>query len=161
MSSSSTTSFSSSQSLKKITPTKPLDIQGDILKGIVSGLTYYAIDSYLIKNSNQNQSIGTSASIALSSFATSQMTTQLPDLSQYIPLTSLGNGKMLSQRIIEVGINTGSSYAVNQYLLNNNSYLSRADTMGSVKTIAVLLASDVMGELAKDLFNGSKLGYLS
>ena len=161
MSSSSTTSFSSSQSLKKITPTQPLDIQGDILKGIVSGLTYYAIDSYLIKNSNQNQSIGTSASIALSSFATSQMTTQLPDLSQYIPLTSLGNGKMLSQRIIEVGINTGSSYAVNQYLLNNNSYLSRADTMGSVKTIAVLLASDVMGELAKDLFNGSKLGYLS
>ena len=112
-------SLSSSQSLKQMTPTKnATGLKGDVVKGIVSGLTYYVVDTYVLNNVNQNQSIGTSSTIALSSFTSSQITTSLPDLSQYVGLNSLGNGKMVGQRICEVGINAGSAYVVNQYFHN-------------------------------------------
>ena len=67
----------------------------------------------------------------------------------------LYNGKLLSQRIIELSVGATSGYLINAYVLNNE--YDRSQWMKKVLAIA---AVDIASEYTVDYIVGNNLGYL-
>ena len=79
----------------------------------------------------------------------------LPDISHYIP-TFLGNGKWLTQRVAKIGLGTGASFVVNQYILKKCSY--REKIYNKIGAIAV---ADIAGDYICDFITGRQLSILA
>ena len=79
----------------------------------------------------------------------------LPDVHQYLS-TILGNGKCLLQRVAEIGLSTGTSFVVNQYILKNLSY--RENIYNKIGTIT---AAEIASEYISDFIAGRPLSILA
>jgi hypothetical protein len=68
------------------------------------------------------------------------------------------NMKTVSQRVVELSMGVGASYALNTYVIKNTFDFSNRETL---KRIGVLIAAEIGGEFICDYINGRQLSYLA
>ena len=79
----------------------------------------------------------------------------IPDLSNSLPVF-LGNGKGIIERVAEIGASVGTSYAINRFVLKNNSYRENI-----TNKLITLSAADIAGEYISDFVAGRPLSILA
>ena len=129
----------------------PMNI--DTVKIISTGAAAYAINTFLMNDTNTQRSMYLGLAAGIGAGVGSSVSSLLPDLSTG---TFLGNGKALMSRIAEIGVGVGASYAINNYILKNTSGYNENFT----NKIIVLSAADVVGEYVSDYVNGRPLSFL-
>ena len=121
------------------------------LKPILTAGCIVALDKYALNQQNLNSSIYFGLAGAVGIFTASMVTPLIP---------KQGSGTMfdprtLEGRILEVGLGTGSTYALNKFVLNND--LNPNDLMMKV---AVIAAADFASEYIDDYLNNRPLSFL-
>ncbi len=121
------------------------------LKPILTAGCIVALDKYALNQTNLNSSIYFGLAGAVGIFAAQMVTPMIP---------KQGSGTMfdprtLEGRILEVGLGTGSTYALNKFVLNND--LNPNDLMMKV---AVIAAADFAAEYIDDYLGGRPLSFL-
>ena len=121
------------------------------LKPIITGAVIVAIDKYALNQQNLNNSIYFGIAGAIGIFGAQIVTPLIPNQ---------GSGTMidprtLEGRVLEVGLGTGATYALNKFVFLND--LNPNDLMMKV---GVILAADVISEFADDYLNNRPLSFL-
>ena len=124
----------------------------DFIKPLVGGLTAGILDNMWLMNKDMTSNGIFAVTVAGGLYGSQMISTSLPSL---IPTSVLSNAKTIQQRLLEIGAGAGSSYVVNKYVLNNEGY-SRDNMM---KKLAIIVASDIIGEYASDFMNTRELSY--
>ena len=126
-----------------------------LIKGASAFALSLATDKFVFGNDNLSQSTMfagavTAGIVGGQLIAEKAITTgMLPDSA------GLYEGKLVSQRLLELAVGVGAGYAVNAFVLKND--YNRNDWMKKVGAIIVI---DVLSEYSKDYVLGSSLGYL-
>ena len=124
------------------------------VKGASAFAISFAIDNLFFKNSDLKQNAMFASATTIGIIGGGLIGSKIPE---FLPDSQgLYNGKLLSQRIIELTTGVTTSYCVNKFILNND-YDS---TMWMEKLIAIG-ATDFAAEYAADYITGSALGYLT
>ena len=120
-----------------------------IVKPIATALVAFAIDSFVLKETDTNKTISIAVAAGGGAAAGMMVGSYLPsfDLGTYF-----GNGKGLAQRVAEIGIGAGGSYLLNTMVLKNVSYRENA-----FDKIPVFIAADIAGEYISDYIAGRPL----
>ena len=126
-----------------------------VVKPIATSVVAFAIDKFILNENDTNKSITFGASCGAGAYLGMMVGSNIPDIHQYLP-TYLGNGKGLLQRVAEIGLGTGTSFIVNQYILKNTSY--RENIYNKIGAIA---AADIAGEYISDFIAGRPLSILA
>ena len=121
------------------------------LKPILTGGCIVLLDKYALNQTNLNSSIYFGLAGAVGIFAAQMVTPMIP---------KQGSGTMfdprtLEGRILEVSLGTGSTYALNKFVLNND--LNPNDLMMKV---AVIAGADFISEYLTDYLEGRPLSFL-
>ena len=124
----------------------------DTIKIISTAGAAYVIDSMLMGESDSQKSLYLGVAAGFGAGVGSTVSAFLPDMSTG---GMLGNGKALMSRVAEIGVSVGSSYAINKFVLRNNSY--GENFMNKLLTLA---AADVIGEYISDYTNSRPLSFL-
>ena len=124
-----------------------------LLKPIIMGATIVALDKFVMKTQNMNESLYFGLAGAVGVYGGSMVAKAMP-----LPLPSgeYFDGKTLEMRIAEIGIGAGVGYAINKYALKND-YNSR----NMFNKIALLAVSDFISEYAVDYMQGRKLSFFT
>ena len=80
------------------------------------------IDKFILNKNDVNKSMTLAAPWGGGAYLSVIMGSHLPDVPHYIP-TFLGNGKVLAQRVAEIGLGTGVFFVVHKK--NKKSFLQR------------------------------------
>ena len=126
-----------------------------LIKGASSFAFAVAMDKFVLGNTDLNQSLmfagATTAGIVVGEMIAVKAITSglLPDSA------GLYQGKLVSQRLLELTVGIGSGYALNSFVLKND--YNRNDFL---KRLGVIAAVDVLAEYAKDYILGNTIGYL-
>ena len=121
------------------------------LKPILAGAVIVAIDKYALNQQNLNNSIYFGIAGAVGIFAAQIVTPLIPNQ---------GSGTMidprtLEGRVLEVGLGTGATYALNKFVFLND--LNPNDLMMKV---GVIVAADFVAEYVDDYLAGRPLSFL-
>ena len=125
-----------------------------VIKPVSTAAAVYVIDQFIMRESNQTKSFYLGIAGGVGAYAGLMVGANLPDMSDSVP-TYLGNGKSLISRVAEVGFGVGGAYAINRYVLNNNSFRENA-----MNTVGTLIAGDILGEYVTDYIQGRPLSIL-
>jgi hypothetical protein len=126
-----------------------------VVKPIATAGVALAIDQFFFNESDLNKSITFGVSSGVGAYLGMMVGSSLPDLSSTLP-TFLGNGKGLLQRVSEVGFGVGSSYAINKFVLKNNTYKENM-----MNKLGAFLVADIAGEYISDYIAGRPLSIVS
>ena len=78
-------------------------------------------------------------------------------IAQNLPIadspSSFGNGKQIASRLLEITAGTGTAYAVNRWVMKNDT------GTGMIRKVGVIFASDFLGEYITDYASGRSLGF--
>ena len=121
------------------------------LKPILAGAVIVAIDNYALNQQNLNNSIYFGIAGAAGIFGAQIVTPLIPNQ---------GSGTMidprtLEGRVLEVGLGTGATYALNKFVFLND--LNPNDLMMKV---GVIVAADFVAEYIDDYLAGRPLSFL-
>ena len=121
------------------------------LKPILAGAVIVAIDKYALNQQNLNNSIYFGIAGAVGIFGAQIVTPLIP---------RQGSGTMidprtLEGRVLEVGLGTGATYALNKFVFLND--LNPNDLMMKV---GVIVAADFVAEYIDDYLAGRPLSFL-
>ena len=121
------------------------------LKPILAGAVIVAIDKYALNQQNLNNSIYFGIAGAVGIFGAQIVTPLIPNQ---------GSGTMidprtLEGRVLEVGLGTGATYALNKFVFLND--LNPNDLMMKV---GVIVAADFVAEYIDDYLAGRPLSFL-
>ena len=121
------------------------------LKPILAGSVIVAIDKYALNQQNLNNSIYFGIAGAVGIFGAQIVTPLIPNQ---------GSGTMidprtLEGRVLEVGLGTGATYALNKFVFLND--LNPNDLMMKV---GVIVAADFVAEYIDDYLAGRPLSFL-
>ena len=121
------------------------------LKPIITGAVIVALDKYALNQQNLNNSIYFGIAGAVGIFGAKIVTPLIPNQ---------GSGTMidprtLEGRVLEVGLGTGATYALNKFVFLND--LNPNDLMMKV---GVIVAADFVAEYIDDYLAGSPLSFL-
>ena len=121
------------------------------LKPIINGAVIVAIDKYALNQQNLNNSIYFGIAGAVGIFGAQIVTPMIPNQ---------GSGTMidprtLEGRVLEVGLGTGATYALNKFVFLND--LNPNDLMMKV---GVIVAADFVAEYIDDYLAGRPLSFL-
>ena len=121
------------------------------LKPIITGAVIVAIDKYALNQQNLNNSIYFGIAGAVGIFAAQIVTPLIPNQ---------GSGTMidprtLEGRVLEVGLGTGATYALNKFVFLND--LNPNDLMMKV---GVIVAAGFVAEYIDDYLAGRPLSFL-
>ena len=121
------------------------------LKPILAGAVIVAIDKYALNQQNLNNSIYFGIAGAVGIFGAQIVTPLIPNQ---------GSGTMidprtLEGRVLEVGLGTGATYALNKFVFLND--LNPNDLMMKV---GVIVAADFVAEYVDDYLAGRPLSFL-
>ena len=121
------------------------------LKPILAGAVIVAIDKYALNQQNLNNSIYFGIAGAVGIFGAQIVTPLIPNQ---------GSGTMidprtLEGRVLEVGLGTGATYALNKFVFLND--LNPNDLMMKV---GVIVAADFVAEYIDDYIAGRPLSFL-
>ena len=127
--------------------------ENTLLKPLVTGAVVIALDKFVMKNENMNESLYFGAAAVAGIYGGSMVAKAMPlDL----PSGDYFSGKTVELRVAEIGVGVGVAYALNKFVLKNDY---SQDQM--LNKLAVLAASDFIAEYAVDYLNGSKLAYFT
>ena len=120
-------------------------------KPILAGAVIVAIDKYALNQQNLNNSIYFGIAGAVGIFGAQIVTPLIPNQ---------GSGTMidprtLEGRVLEVGLGTGATYALNKFVFLND--LNPNDLMMKV---GVIVAADFVAEYIDDYLAGRPLSFL-
>jgi hypothetical protein len=124
----------------------------DTVKIIATAAAAYVIDSMIMGETDSQKSMYLGVAAGFGAGVGSTVASFLPDLETG---TMLGNGKALMSRVAEIGSGVGAAYAINKFVLKNNSY--RENFTNKLITLA---AADVIGEYISDYTNSRPLSFL-
>jgi hypothetical protein len=127
--------------------------ENTLLKPIVMGATVVALDKFVMKTPNMNESLYFGLAGAVGVYAGSMVAKAMP-----LPLPSgeYFDGKTLEMRIAEIGIGAGGAYALNKFVLLND-YNSR----NMLNKVALLAGADFISEYLVDYLQGRKLSFFT
>ena len=125
----------------------------DFIKPLVGAVTVMAIDKFILKNNNTNQTLYFGAAVGAGLYGAAIVTPLMPVL---IPASTLSNGKTLEDRALEIASGSIGAYALNRYILKND--YNRSDMMTKIGIIAV---GDFVGEYASDYMGSRQLSYFA
>jgi hypothetical protein len=127
--------------------------ENTLLKPIVMGATVIALDKFVMKTPNMNESLYFGLAGAVGVYGGSMVAKALP-----LPLPSgeYFDGKTLEMRIAEIGIGAGGAYALNKFVLLND-YNSR----NMLNKVALLAGADFISEYLTDYLSGRKLAFFT
>ncbi len=126
-----------------------MDNSDYIVKPVATALVAYAIDQFVLKETNQNKSMSIAAAAGIGATTGMIVGSIIPtlDLGTYF-----GNGKGLSQRVAEIGLAAGGSYVINNMVLKNTGFRE-----SPWAKLPVFIAADVAGEYISDYIAGRPL----
>ena len=87
-----------------------------IIKPVSSAVVAIAIDQFFLKESNMQKSMYLGAAVGLGVAGGSFVGSMIPPMN-FGQQSYFGNGKGVSARIAEIGLGTGASFVLNQYVL--------------------------------------------
>ena len=127
--------------------------ENTLLKPIVMGATVIALDKFVMKTPNMNESLYFGLAGAVGVYGGSMVAKALP-----LPLPSgeYFDGKTLEMRIAEIGIGAGGAYAINKYALKNDF-----NSRNMLNKVALLAGADFISEYLVDYLQGRKLSFFT
>ena len=126
-----------------------------LVKSIIVGVAGFSIDKLYFKSTSLKNSMILASSMASASYVASLLAPKLPDMTQRLGGdTSMYDITTLQERVLEVGLSTGSAYVLNSMILKNMKPISLIE-------IGILfLGSSIIGELTTDYLTGKPISYL-
>ena len=120
--------------------------ESTLLKPLAMGAVVVALDKFVMKNQNMNESLYFGLAGAVGAYGGAMVAKAMP-----LPLPSgdYFDGKTLEMRIAEIGIGAGVGYALNKYALKND-YNSK----NMLNKLGLLAAADFIAEYAVDYLQG-------
>jgi uncharacterized membrane protein YgaE (UPF0421/DUF939 family) len=127
--------------------------ENTLLKPIIMGATIVAIDKFVMKNENMNESLyfGLAGSIGVYTGTMVAKAMPLP-----LPSGEYFDGKTLELRLAEIGVGAGAGYAMNMYVFKNDYNQS-----AMLNKLAILASSDFIAEYFTDYLQGRKLAFFT
>jgi len=119
-----------------------------LLKPLVMGATIVALDKFVMKTQNMNESLYFGLAGAVGAYGGAMVAKAIP-----LPLPSgeYFDGKTLEMRIAEIGIGAGVGYALNKYAMKNDF-----NSRNMLNKLGLLAAADFIAEYAVDYMQGRK-----
>ena len=120
--------------------------ENTLLKPIVMGATVVALDKFVMKNQNMNESLYFGVAGAAGAYFGAMTAKAMP-----LPLPSgeYFDGKTLEMRIAEIGIGAGVGYALNKFVLKNDF-----NKQNMLNKLGILAGADFIAEYAVDYIQG-------
>ena len=127
--------------------------ENTLLKPIVMGATVVALDKFVMKNQNMNESLYFGLAGAIGAYGGAMVAKAMP-----LPLPSgeYFDGKTLEMRIAEIGVGAGVGYAINKYALKNDF-----NQKNMLNKLGILAVSDFIAEYAVDYLQGRSLSFFT
>ena len=124
-----------------------------LLKPLVMGATIVALDKFVMKTQNMNESLYFGLAGAAGAYGGAMVAKAMP-----LPLPSgdYFDGKTLETRIAEIGIGAGVGYALNKYAMKNDF-----NSRNMLNKLGLLAAADFISEYAVDYMQGRKLSFFT
>ena len=120
--------------------------ESTLLKPIAMATAVVALDKFVMKNENMNESLYFGLAGAAGAYFGGMVAKAMP-----LPLPSgeYFDGKTVETRIAEIGIGAGVGYGLNMYVLKNDY-----DQNALMNKLALLAAADFIAEYAVDYIQG-------
>jgi hypothetical protein len=122
------------------------------LKPFLVGASIVALDKFVLNQQNINSSIYFGVSGVIGIFAAQMVVLMLPNQGT---ISNMVDTKTLETRVLEIGLGTGATYAINKFALNND--LRPNDLL---QKVCVILAADFISEYIDDYMNNRPLSFL-
>ena len=123
------------------------------LKPFLTGGAIVALDKFVLNQQNMNSSLYFGVAGVAGMFAAQLLVPMLPN--NQGTFSNMVDTKTLETRVLEVGLGTGATFAINKFVLNNdirpNDLLQKA---------GVIVAADFIGEYIDDYMNNRPLSFL-
>ena len=122
------------------------------LKGTSSFAYSFLIDKFVFKNNSLSQNAIFGAGVTSGLLIGQSLGAYIPEI---VPdQAGLYQGKLVSQRIVEISVGSTTGYIINAYVFKND--YERSSWM---KKIGAILLVDVLSEYTVDYLVGNNLGY--
>ena len=121
------------------------------LKPILTAGCIVALDKYALNQQNLNNSLYFGLAGAIEVYTASMVTPLIPNQGS----GSFMDARTLEGRILEIGLGTGSTYALNKFVFNND--LNPNDLL---MKCAVIAGADFISEYVDDYLSGKPLSFL-
>ena len=120
--------------------------ESTLLKPLAMGAVVVALDKFVMKNQNMNESLYFGLAGAVGAYGGAMVAKAMP-----LPLPSgdYFDGKTLELRIAEIGIGAGVGYALNKYALKNDF-----NQKNMLNKLGILAVADFISEYAVDYIQG-------
>ena len=127
--------------------------ESTLLKPLAMGAVVVALDKFVMKNQNMNESLYFGLAGAVGAYGGAMVAKAMP-----LPLPSgdYFDGKTLEMRIAEIGIGAGVGYALNRYALKNDF-----NQKNMLNKLGILAVADFISEYAVDYMQGRKLAFFT
>lgn len=127
--------------------------ESTLLKPLAMGAVVVALDKFVMKNQNMNESLYFGLAGAVGAYGGAMVAKAMP-----LPLPSgdYFDGKTLEMRIAEIGIGAGVGYALNRYALKNDF-----NQKNMLNKLGILAVADFISEYAIDYMQGRKLAFFT
>ena len=122
------------------------------LKPFLVGASIVALDKFVLNQQNINSSIYFGVAGVAGIFAAQMVVPMLPNQGT---ISNMVDTKTLETRVLEIGLGTGATYAINKFALNND--LRPNDLL---QKVGVILAADFISEYIDDYLNNRPLSFL-
>jgi hypothetical protein len=122
------------------------------LKPFLVGASIVALDKFVLNQQNINSSIYFGVAGVAGIFAAQMVVPMLPNQGT---ISNMVDTKTLETRVLEIGLGTGATYAINKFALNND--LRPNDLL---QKVGVILAADFISEYIDDYMNNRPLSFL-
>jgi hypothetical protein len=123
------------------------------LKPFLTGGAIVALDKFVLNQQNMNSSLYFGVAGVAGIFAAQLLVPMLPN--NQGTFSNMVDTKTLETRVLEVGLGTGATVAINKFLLKNdirpNDLLQKA---------GVIVAADFIAEYIDDYMNNRALSFL-
>ncbi len=125
-----------------------MNSSSNVIKPLSAGVVAYGVQKYYL-NKDNNQAMYFGASVGAGMLASGFITPMLK------PALGATAGSLM-EKVAEMGATAGSAYALNKYVLKNESY---RDNM--VADIGTIVVANVASELIDDFLTGKPLNYFT
>jgi hypothetical protein len=123
------------------------------LKPFLVGASIIALDKFVLNQQDMNSSLYFGVAGVAGLFASQLLVPMLPN--NQGTFSNMVDTKTLETRVLEVGLGTGATFAINKFVLNNdirpNDLLQKA---------GVIVAADFISEYIDDYMNNRPLSFL-
>ena len=123
------------------------------LKPFLTGGAIIALDKFVLNQQDMNSSLYFGVAGVAGLFASQLLVPMLPN--NQGTFSDMVDTKTLETRVLEVGLGTGATFAINKFVLNNDI---RPNDL--LQKVGVIVAADFISEYIDDYMNNRALSFL-